>query len=132
MTQLPNTMNLELKKRIMRRVYFIWFWRGVAPMLAVEFILLTGVAAGVLANISLRHIFLNALQASADIRAFVVFFVDNFFVKSIQSRMLVAVYLVVAAFFGRDIYSAIGRMRGWRKDDWLVALSQAGNQKLSF
>ena len=101
-------------------------------MLAVEFILLVGVAVGVLTHISLRHIFLNALEASANIQAFVMFFINNFLVKSIQSRMLVAAYLLVAVFFARDIRNTIHRLKGWRKDDWLLALAEGGNQRFQF
>jgi len=102
--------NPSLSARVMRRVYAVWFWRNVAPLLAVEVILLAGVAVGVLTHISLRHIFLNALSASGDARSFFQFFVDNFFVKSIQTRLLVAVYLVLAAFFVRDLRAALHRL----------------------
>lgn len=101
----------SLKARIMRRVYVVWFWRNVAPLLAVEAILLVGVALGVLTHISLRHIFLNAFSASADTRSFVQFFVDNFFVKSIQTQLLVAVYAALIAFFIRDLRSARRRLQ---------------------
>ena len=98
-----------LKQRVMRRVYTIWFWKSVAPLLAVEGILLVGVTAGVLTQISLRQIFLNALASSDGLQAFVQFFVDNFFVKSMQSRLLAVAYLALGAFFARDIANAIRR-----------------------
>lgn len=119
----------ELKRRIMRRVYAVWFWRSVAPMLAVELVLLTGVAVGVLTHISLRNVMLNALGASADTRAFLVFFVRNFFVKSIQSRLLVVVYGVLVAFFARDIRNTFRRLAGSRLDELAFALA-AGSRRL--
>lgn len=119
----------HLKKRIMRRVYAVWFWRSVAPMLAVEFVLLSGVAVGVLTHISIRHIAINALNASSGLQSFFQFFIDNFFVKSIQSRLLVAVYIVMLAFFGRDIRNAFRRMSGLGKDGLLRALAIGGNQE---
>lgn len=100
----------RLKSRIMRRVYAAWFWKRVAPVLAVEFVLLAGVAAGVLTHVSLRHIFLNALQASAGARAFIVFFIGNFFVKSIQSQLLVLAYGAILGFFVRDLRQALRRL----------------------
>lgn len=123
---------INLKKRIMQRVYAVWFWRSVAPLLAVEFILLIGVAVGVLTHISIRHIMLNALQASANVQAFIMFFVNNFFVKSIQSRLLVAVYLVLVVFFARDIRNALRRLKGLGKDELLVALAEGGNRGGAF
>jgi len=108
---MEHNTTTDLKKRIMRRVYAVWFLRSVAPLLGAEIVLLVGVAAGVLTHISVRHILLNALAASEGGRSFVQFFIDNFLVKSIQSRLLLALYLVLAAFFIRDLSSVLGRLR---------------------
>ncbi|RJQ37144.1 hypothetical protein C4552_01395 [Candidatus Parcubacteria bacterium] len=105
----PADPDAALKQRVMRRVYTVWFWKSVAPLLAVEGVLLVGVAAGVMTQISLRQILLNALAASDGLTAFVQFFVDNFFVKSMQSRLLVIAYLAIGAFFARDIRNALAR-----------------------
>jgi hypothetical protein len=118
----------ELKKRIMRRVYATWFLRSIAPLLAVEVLLLGGVAVGVLTHISLRSILMNALSASGDIRAFVMFFVNNFFIKSIQSRLLVVAYLVVAFFFARDLRNAVRRF-GNVSGDFMASLAIMGNRR---
>jgi len=99
-----NAIHLELKGRIMRRVYAVWFWRSVAPFLAVEAVLLLGVAAGVFSQISPRQILFNALSASSGVFDFAQFFIDNFFVKSIQSRLLAVLYVVVAGLFARDLW----------------------------
>ena len=98
-------------------------------MLAAELVLLVGVAVGVLTHISLRHILLNALQASADVAAFFQFFIDNFFVKSIQSQLLVATYAVLAAFFVRDIRHALRRLFTGDKGDFLAVLTTGGDQR---
>ncbi|MBI2055275.1 MAG: hypothetical protein HYT42_00045 [Candidatus Sungbacteria bacterium] len=116
-----NSAN-PLKKRVMRRIYAVWFLKSVAPLLAVEFILLSGVAIGVLTHISLRNIMINALNASSGVEDFLQFFIDNFFVKSIQSRLLVAVYGALIGFFIRDFASAFRRMRRALKEDMLAAL----------
>jgi len=121
MTSMQIAINPELKRKIMRRVYALWFWRSVAPLLGVELVLVVGVAAGVLAHISLRHILLNAISASDGLRAFIQFFVDNFFVKSIQSRLLFGVWLAVMAFFLRDLLSTLGRLRAARPGKGLAA-----------
>ena len=125
----PAVFQERLKKRIMRRVYAVWFLRSVAPLLAVEFVLLSGVAVGVLAHISIRHIALNALAASSGLQSFLQFFIDNFFVKSIQSRLLAAVYVAMLAFFGRDIASAIKRMKGFGQDGLLRFLAIGKNRR---
>jgi len=92
-------------------------------MLAVEVVLLSGVAVGVLTHISIRHIMLNAISSSSGTEAFVRFFIDNFFVKSIQSRLLVAMYLVLAVFFVRDVYATLGRARAGSRGELLRALA---------
>lgn len=112
-----------LKKRIMRRVYAVWFLKSIAPLLAVEFILLSGVAIGVLANVSLRNVMINAFNASSGVQDFLQFFINNFFIKSVQSRLLVAVYGALLGFFVRDFVSALRRMKGALKEDVLAALS---------
>jgi len=117
---MENALN-PLKKRIMRRVYALWFWKSVAPLLAVELILIVGVTVGVLTHISLTNIMSNALHASSGLKAFILFFVNNFLVKSIQSRLLVAVYGALVGFFVRDFASALRRMRRALKEDMLVA-----------
>lgn len=123
-----RTAEQDLKRRIMRRIYAIWFWKSVLPMLAVELVLLVGVAVGVLTHISLRHIFLNALQSSANAAAFFQFFIDNFFVKSIQSQLLVATYAVLAAFFVRDLRHTMRRLSAGGKSDVLAVLAAGGSQ----
>ena len=129
MIPMPPEIHQELKTRIMRRVYRAWFLTHVAPLLALELALVVGVAAGVLTQISLRHILLNALGSSADVWAFVKFFISNFFVKSIQSRLLVAVYLILAAFFIRDIGNALRRLRGLASDELLPFLANGNPPK---
>ena len=98
---------VSLKRTIMRRVYAVWFLRRVAPGLALELVLVIGVAVGVLTHISPRAILMNALAASSGLFDFVQFFIDNFFVKSIQSRLLAAAYAVILAFFIRDFRSSL-------------------------
>lgn len=121
--------NPQLTQRIMRRVYAVWFWRSVAPLLAVEAVLLLGVAFGVLTQISLRQIILNAMSASADVIAFTRFFTGNFFVKSVQSQFLAVAYVALAAFFIRDLRVAL---RGLVSRDELASLfvSAGGNRRL--
>ena len=117
----------QLQTRIMRRIYAVWFWRRVAPILGVEVLLLTGVAVGVFVNISPRQILLNALSASSGVLDFGMFFVRNFFAKSIQSQLLLAVYAVIMAFFVRDLRSALRRISAGGREP-LVAVATSGNQ----
>ncbi len=113
----------------MRQVHRVWFFRRVAPLLAVELLLLLGVAGGVLTQISVRNILLNALGSSADAGAFAKFFISNFFVKSIQSQLLVAVYAVLMAFFVRDLRSSLRRF-GAGRGEFLPFSVVSGDQRM--
>ena len=128
MQNVTTELNRDLTKRIMKRVYWTWFTRSVAPLLGVEAILLTGVLVGVLTHISIKHILMNSLAASADLRAFVDFYVRNFFVKSIQSRLLVVAFAAIVAFFVRDLRNAIRKLRNAGSVDTL-AMSVLGNRQ---
>lgn len=128
LTRTPLVQENHLKRRIMRRIYATWFWKHVAPVLAVEFILLSGVAVGVLTHISLRQILLNSLQASASVRAFAVFFISNFFVKSIQSQLLILVYGAILGFFVRDLRHALRRLNIIGKGEVLAHTILTGNR----
>ena len=130
MEAITTTLDRELKQRIMRRVYGIWFWKSVAPMLAVEALLLVGVAIGVLTQISIKAILVNALAASSDVWAFVKFFTSNFLVKSMQSRLLAAVYLVMAGFLLRDALGAVRRLQGYGSEIFFSA-ALLGNRRRS-
>jgi hypothetical protein len=110
--------NTQLKAAIMRRIYTVWFWRHVAPMLAVEAVLIGAVLIGVLTQISLANIFANAFAASSDAISFVRFFIDNFFVKSTQSQLLVAAWGALIGFFIRDAVSALRKFRDAHAGDW--------------
>ena len=119
----------ELKKRIMRRVHLVWFWKHIAPVVGVELILLLGVAAGVLTHIAPRQILMNALHASASAQAFVLFFVRNFFVKSIQSQLLVLAYGAILGFFVRDIRSALKRLRVGSEEFFFASRAEFGRNQ---
>lgn len=129
MSTSPTPSELDLKRRIMRRVYALWFWRSVAPLLAVEVIMLTGVAVGVLTHISVSHIAANAMAASGSAWALAKFFSANFFVKSIQSRLLAGAYLALVLFFIRDLVSALRRLRGFHPGELASAILGTGNQR---
>ena len=120
----------QFKARIMRRVYAVWFCKQVLPLLLTEFILIAGVGIGVITQISIRQILLNALQASSNAWAFVMFFVSNFFVKSVQSRLLLVAYGVIVGFFVRDLRSAFRRLRSLGVQDLWRHLPTPKNRDL--
>ncbi len=113
MTSLRVNSETNFKTRTMRRIYRVWFLRRAAPLLSIELALLAGVLAGVLAYISPRQILLNAHQPSSGLSSFVQFFIDNFFVKSIQSRLLLAMWLGFMVYVIRDLRAVFSAFRAF-------------------
>lgn len=102
-----------LKRRVLERVWRVWFWKRAAPLLVIEAGVALGVFVAVFSQISPRVILLNAIGASDGLRSFVQFFIDNLFVKSIQSRLLLVLWLGFVVYVWRDVlvvfrrYSAV-------------------------
>lgn len=117
------TNHPTLKTKILERVWWIWFWKRAAPLLAIESTLVLGVFVGVLSHISLRSILLNALSASDGLRSFVQFFIDNFFVKSIQSRLLLALWFGFLIYVVRDARSVFKRLYA-RRGGFIFSLAR--------
>lgn len=129
MMSTPSLPETNLKKRILHRVYWLWFLRRVAPIVAVELALVSGAAIGVLAHISPRAILLNALQASSGIGSFIQFFIDNFFVKSVQSRLLFTLWLGFLVYLLRDIRGIRRRLQGMGEEAFVLSSSLGGNRR---
>lgn len=94
----------ELKKRIMRRVYTIWFVRKAAP-LATETAGLLTLLIWALQYISPASIMANALSASDGFYAFFLFFGRNFTILTPALQFSFVVTTVLAAIIVRDIWS---------------------------
>lgn len=109
-----QTLNQELKKRIMRRVYTIWFIRKAAP-LAGEIALLGVLAIWGLQYISPANILVNAVSAASGLSSLAIFFVNAFSHLSAPSQMAVMASAVVSLLTVRDIWTNVERLAALRQ-----------------
>ncbi|MBI2639736.1 MAG: hypothetical protein HYW90_02475 [Candidatus Sungbacteria bacterium] len=97
-------MEKELKKRIMRRVYTIWFVRKAAP-LATETAGLVALFTWALQYISPANIVANAISASDGFYAFFLFFGRSFTILTPALQFSFVATTVLVAIIARDIWS---------------------------
>ena len=93
-------MDILLKKRIMRRVYLVWFARSVYAKLAVFGAIL--VAASL--HISFVHVFSNTVNASSGFLLSAKYLTSSFLAADIVSKFLFAGMLAAVFMMGKDLF----------------------------
>ena len=89
-----------MKKRIMRRVYLVWFARSVYAKLAVFGAIL--VAASL--HISFVHVFSNTVNASSGFLLSAKYLTSSFLAADIVSKFLFAGMLAAVFMMGKDLF----------------------------
>src|SRR3989344_5430364 len=102
-TMTISSQNMALTKRIMRRVYFHWFLRQIAPVLALQLGALGLLLIGIHEYVSVKFVSANALSAISDIQSLYSFAVTAFWKTELVSRVLVGASVLFALLLGRDI-----------------------------
>jgi len=93
-------MDNLLKKRIMRRVYAIWFIKSVYAKMAIFGAIL--IAAYL--HISFVHVFSNTLNASSGFLLSAKYLTSSFMAADIISKTLLAGMIVAVFMMGRDLF----------------------------
>ena len=93
-------MDNLLKKRIMRRVYAIWFIKSVYAKMAIFGAIL--IAAYL--HISFVHVFSNTLNASSGFLLSAKYLTSSFMAADIISKTLLAGMIVAVFITGRDLF----------------------------
>lgn len=89
-------MNILLKKRIMRRIYLIWFARSVyAKIIVLGAVLITASF-----HISFVHVFSNTLNASTDFSQSLNYIFSSFAAADAISKVMSAGIIITAIFVG--------------------------------
>ena len=91
-------MDNLLKKRIMRRVYAIWFVKSVYAKIAV----LGAILIASYLHISFVHVFSNTLNASSGFLLSAKYLTSSFMAADIVSKSLFAGMFVAVFMMGRD------------------------------
>ena len=89
-----------MKKRIMRRVYAIWFIKSVYAKMAIFGAIL--IAAYL--HISFVHVFSNTINASSGFLLSAKYLTSSFAAADIVSKSLFVVMLVAVFMMGRDLF----------------------------
>ena len=89
-----------MKKRIMRRVYLVWFARSVYAKLAVFGVIL--VAASL--HISFVHVFSNTVNASSGFLLSAKYLTSSFVAADIVSKFLFAGMLMAVFMMVKDLF----------------------------
>ena len=91
-------MDNLLKKRIMRRVYAIWFVKSVYAKMAV----LGAILIASYLHISFVHVFSNTINASSGFLLSAKYLTSSFMAADIVSKSLFAGMFVAVFMMGRD------------------------------
>ena len=94
-----NMDNL-LKKRIMRRVYAIWFVKSVYAKMAV----LGAILIASYLHISFVHVFSNTINASSGFLLSAKYLTSSFAAADIVSKFLLAGMIMAVFMMGRDLF----------------------------
>jgi len=98
---MDNLLNNNLlKKRIMRRVYAIWFVRSVYAKL----VFLGAVLIAAYFHISFAHVFSNTINASSGFLLSAQYLTSSFAAADIVSKFLLAGMIMAVFMMGRDLF----------------------------
>lgn len=93
-------MDILLKKRIMRRVYLIWFARSVYAKMAVFGAILFAASL----HISFVHVFSNTVNASSGFLLSAKYLTSSFAAADIVSKFLFIGILMALFIMGKDLF----------------------------
>ena len=91
-----------LKTRIMRRVYFYWFLKQVAPSLAIQLGALGLILVGVHEYVSVRFVSSNASVSATSIESFIRYAATAFSKTEFISRVLIGATVLLGFLILRD------------------------------
>ena len=93
-------MDNMLKKRIMRKVYLVWFARSVYAKMAV----FGAILFAAYLHISFVHVFSNTVNASSGFLLSAKYLTSSFAAADIVSKFLFVVMLMAVFMMGRDLF----------------------------
>lgn len=107
---------LNIKNRVMKNVYTIWFVRRIAPVLILEVALFGALALGIASAVSIGKIAANAAHGIGDMRSLVGFFSSAFANTTLMVQVLAFSILAASFMLLRDMVRTSLYFIGRRKD----------------
>lgn len=109
-----NTHSVQLRQRTMRKIYGIWFFRRVLPIMCGEILLFTGLIVGAQGYISFGRVMDNATgrMSGHPLPSIGRFWMEAFFNTELATLVFVAGLAVLGTFVARDVLRLSKKMRG--------------------
>jgi hypothetical protein len=108
-----TTINTELKKRIMRRVYVAWFMREMLPKLTLQVLTLGLVLSAIHEFVATKSVFGNAWTAlKAGVPSFAAYLTVAVGHTDTLAQILTVASLMLLGLLARDAVKATRRMKG--------------------
>ena len=107
---------LNIKSRVMKNVYTIWFVRKIAPVLILEVLLFGVLALGIASVVSVGKIAANAVHGIGDMKSLVGFFSSAFANTTLMVQVLAFSIFAASFLLLRDMIRTSLYFIGRRKD----------------
>ncbi|MBI4134885.1 MAG: hypothetical protein HY471_02160 [Candidatus Sungbacteria bacterium] len=101
----------RLAQRIMRRVYWYWFWKKEAPTLGMQLGILALVLVGIHEFVSVKFVLRNALETVPDMGSFLRFTGAAVQNTGFVPQLLFGALLILGLMVGRDVLKALRVLR---------------------
>jgi hypothetical protein len=99
-----NKINDMVKKKIMRKVYAIWFFRQLARPVFIEAVLLSFLIFLASRYIYVFSVMRNAFNSSDSVYSLSGFFVRNFMIADTISQLIALGLFATLMFLGKDLF----------------------------
>lgn len=107
---------LNIKNKVMKNIYMIWFVRRIAPVLILEVVLLGALALGIASAVSIGKIAANAAHGIGDMKSLVGFFSSAFANTTLMVQALAFSIIAISFLLLRDMIRTSLYFIGRRKD----------------
>ncbi len=104
-----NRISNGVKKKIMRRVYAIWLFKGLTSPFAIKAISLVALSVWLTTYVSIGNVLENAVS-SISLDYILSFFASAFSKTELAAKVLLLVFLIPFSFLLKDAKSAIWRL----------------------
>lgn len=111
-----QNVQLNIRNKVMKNVYTIWFVRRIAPVLILEVLLFGALALGIASAVSIGKIAANAMQGIGDMKSLVGFFSSAFANTTLMVQVLAFSIIAISFMLLRDMVRTSLYFIGRRKE----------------
>jgi hypothetical protein len=100
---MSDKINDMVKKKIMRRIYLIWFFRKITSPVFIEGFVFAAMLFLAVSYISFLNVMRNAFNASSSVFSLPEFFVNSFISADTISKLLLVGIIFMALILSREL-----------------------------